>query len=264
MNTRLHIQTEVRDSKTILKDRFFTPPLKLANVTEERREEVLKLVMMSSSPGIMDGDAYEIKIRLGKGSALLLQTQSYQRLFSMKTGASQQMEVVMDRNSSFTFLPHPTVPHRGSLFKAINKIYVTGGCRLVWGEEFTCGRKQNGEVFQFSGYQNRTEIFLDGRLIVKDNLVIFPAQNGMDAIGQFEGYTHQATLVYIDESLAVDAMILEVNALLSEKEGVCAGVSALPVNGLIVRLLGYKAEQLYDCLGRINKLLTIGYVAQVK
>src|SRR3954467_12348453 len=98
MIAKLHIQTAVKGSKTVIKDRFFTPPFKLANVTEDRREDRLKLVMMSSSPGILEGDEYEIKIRLEKGSSLLLQTQSYQRLFSMKTGAGQCMEVVMETN----------------------------------------------------------------------------------------------------------------------------------------------------------------------
>lgn len=251
MISELRIQTALKGNKTCLKNCFYTTPLKIANVTEDKSSRYLQLMMMSSSPGVLDGDEYRIKIELAEGCSLQLQTQSYQRLFNMKKSASQRMEVCMDKGSSLCFVPHPAVPHKSSDFVAVNKIYLAKECKLIWGEVLTCGRKLSGEEFQYSRYQNLTEIFLNERLAVRDNLVIKPSIINVKAMGQFEGYSHQASLIYIDETADINTAISEINQMLSGQEKICFGVSALPVNGVIIRMLGYKGEQLYKCLQRI-------------
>ena len=246
MRASLHIKTALRNSKTYLKNCFFTTPFKIANITGDKTRSVLELMLMSSSPGILDGDEYELKIELEEGCSLKLQTQSYQRLFSMKKGASQNMEVNMSKGSSFFYLPHPSVPHKASDFVTTNKIYLSEKCTLVWGEVLTCGRKLSGEEFQFTRYQNLTEIFLNERLVVKENLLIKPLIINVRSIGQFEGYSHQASLIYIDEKAHINNLISNINNWLLCHEDICFGVSALPVNGVIIRMLGNKAEQLFN------------------
>ena len=107
LKAELNIQVASRNEKTFLKTVFHTPPFRLANVTEDRSQKTLRLMMMSSSPGILDGDEYKIKIELEEGSSVLLETQSYQRLFQMKASASQQMEVRMEKDSAFVFFATP-------------------------------------------------------------------------------------------------------------------------------------------------------------
>jgi urease accessory protein len=255
MIANLHIQTGLRNERTYLKNSFCTAPFKVADVTEDRSSKALKLMIMSSSPGVLDGDEYFIRIELAEKTSLELETQSYQRLFTMQRGASQSMEVHMREGSSFTFLPHPTVPHEASHFTGTNKIFLSRQCNLKWGEILTCGRKLKGEAFRFTQYQNTTEVFLNDRLIIKENLLIKPDSINVSAIGQLEGYTHQATLIYLNETVAIGDLITATSKLLALENQITFGISALPVNGLIVRLLGNKGEQLHDCLKVIAKHL---------
>lgn len=252
MIAKLHIQAALRGSKTFLKNSFCTTPFKVADITEDKSETSLKLMLMNSSPGILDEDEYEIEIKLDENSSLKLYTQSYQRLFSMKKSASQSVDVLMSKNSSFCFLPHPSVPHNASNFTAINTICLSQGCQLIWGEVLACGRKLCGEEFKFTRYQNLIKIFINGKLAVKENLLINPSLNNVKAIGQFENYTHQASLIFIDSSADINSLITGINEVLSRHKDISVGVSALPVNGIVVRLLGYKAEQLYNCLKMIT------------
>src|SRR4051812_49392668 len=159
MIASLHIETALRENKTYLKNCFFSTPFKVANITEDKAERCLQLMLMSSSPGILDGDEYYLKVELPDGCSLKLHTQSYQRIFNMKKGASQNMQVYVGKNSSFYYLPHPSVPHKMSDFVATNKIYLSARCTLTWGEVLTCGRKLSGEEFKFNRYQSITEIF---------------------------------------------------------------------------------------------------------
>jgi urease accessory protein len=255
LNSEVHIETVCRQGKTILKRSYCTQPFKLADITEDKGCSSLQLMLMSSSPGMLDGDNYRFRIDVSEGCSVELQTQSYQGLFRMKKGALQQMDVRLQNGSSFTYLPHPLVPHEDADLITKNKIHLSGNCSLAWGEVITCGRKLNGEVFRFNRYHSITEIFLNERLVVKENLLVRPAATNLYSIGQMEGYTHQASLLYLDETVDVAEAIQTFNTRLEEQENISFGLSALPVNGLVLRLLGYKAEQLHGLLRKLAALL---------
>jgi len=248
MIATLHILTTKTNNRTYLQNCYCTTPFKVANITEDRKAQSLRLMLMSSSPGILDGDEYRIKIELAKNSSLQLHTQSYQRLFTMKQQALQQMEVYLADNASFSFIPHPAVPHEQSNFLCRNKIYLSNNCSLIFGEILTCGRKLNGEVFLFTKFHTITEIFKNNKLVIKENLLIQPAIINVNVIGQLQGFTHQASLIYLNESADINKLAAMIIELLSSQKEISVGVTEAPVNGLIVRLLGQKAEQLFDCL----------------
>jgi urease accessory protein len=248
LKAKLHIQTILRDGNTKLGNCYFSPPFKVMNITEDKRGKDLHLMLMSSSPGILDEDDYELIVDVVENGSLQLHTQSYLRLFNMQAGATQKLIVNMQEGSSFCYLPHPSVPHENSIFIAKNNIHLSTGCKLVWGEILTCGRKLNGEVFAFSKYHNITNIFLNNRLIVKENLLMQPSLVNPNLIGQLEGFTHQASLILYNETIDTAVFGDIVYEHLSLQEGIAFGVSTLAKNGLIVRLLGFKAEQLFDCL----------------
>ena len=257
MISELNIQTALRGDVTYLEKGYCTQPFKIANVTEDKTAESLRLMVMSSSPGILDGDQYQWKIKLAAGSSVELQTQSFQRLFTMKRGAFQTIEVHLAPGSSFCFLPHPVVPHEASAFSSKSKIFLSGDCSLIWGEVLTCGRKLNGEVFKFSRYHTVTEIFINNKLVIKENLLIDPSLINVNAIGQLEGYTHQATFIFLEENDFVPKLMDEVRGYLLTEVGIDFGISAAPVCGFIVRLLGNKAEQLYACLKLIAEKIWV-------
>lgn len=255
MIAELNIETIFKNGITCLKQSYCTPPFKVANITEDKSSPVLQLMLMSSSPGILDEDEYELKIGVAEESSLQLHTQSYQRLFNMKKGAKQLMEVHLQKGSSFIFLPHPSVPHENSVFTTTNKFYLREGCRLIWGEILTCGRKLNGEIFLFSKYHSITEVFVKDKLIIKENLLMQPLLIDPNVIGQLEGFTHQASFIFLDEKTnCVDAADT-IHEYLSLQQEIIFGITAAPANGLIIRLLGYKAEQLHDCLKAIVKII---------
>jgi urease accessory protein len=251
MTAELMIRAEMKSGITRLKSVYQSQPFKVADVTEDRTRNLLRLMLMTASPGILDGDDYRQKIELADNAVLELETQAYQRLFTMKKGACQHFRVELGRHASFYYLPHPVVPHAGSIFAARNQLFLSAGSSLAWGEVLTCGRKLNGEVFQFSKYHTITEVFYCGKLVTRENLLIEPGSTNMHGIGQMEGYTHQASFIYINENLAVKDCMRRLTDLLIAEDGIEFGITTAPVNGLIVRLFGFRAEQLHGCLKRI-------------
>jgi urease accessory protein len=255
MNGVLHIRTGKKNDRTILESVYNTPPFKLVDVTADRAAHKRQLMIMSASPGILDGDVYNIKVELAEDTSAEIKTQSYQRLFQMKKGAAQNMDVFMADNSSLSYLPHPVVPHKSSSFSAHNRIFLSANCSLIWGEVLTCGRQLNGETFSFTRYHNKTEIFLKGKLVVKENLFLQPGAMNISGMGQMERYTHQASFIYMDEKADIQELYTKISERLNCEPGVCSGVSMLPLKGLSVRMLGYKGEQLFDCLHQIAQIV---------
>ena len=251
MIAHVHIQAATRNGITRLKQVYATPPFKVADITEDKTTNQLHLMLMSSSPGILDDDEYHVKIDVEEHGHLQLHTQSYQRLFQMKKGAQQYMQVNVQQEACFTYIPHPVVPHKNSIFTSHNTIHLQPNSRLLWGEILTCGRAQNGEQFHFSKYHNITDVFVNNRLFIRENLLVQPAMVNVQALGQWEGYTHQASLIYVNDT-SVGVII---HAQLLQEKGIAFGISTMASNGLIIRLLGYKAEQLYNCLKTMAALL---------
>ena len=255
MNGKVHIQIAEHGGSAFIKKAYFSPPFKVANVTEDKQSRTLQLMLMSSSPGILDGDAHECMIEIGLNACLQLSTQAYQRLFHMKSGASQSLEVHLQNHASFCYLPHPTVPHANASFTSRNQFHLGNHCRFVYGEVVTCGRKLNGESFLFDKYHSISHIFINGKLVVKENLLLQPAMMNVQSIGQLEGYSHQASFLYLQQDVQMAEITTQLMEVLSIEKNMMFGISALAVNGLVVRLLAQGAEQLYDCLQRINAIL---------
>lgn len=257
MNAQLHIQVGERKGSSYLKHAYFTTPFKVANITEDKTLHDLHLMLMSSSPGILDGDMYDIKIEIEKNCSLHLHTQAYQRLFTMQQGASQQMNVHLADNVSFVYLPHPSVPHEQSIFTSRNNFYLSNNCHFIFGEILTCGRKLNGEVFLFSKYHSINQIFLNDKLVIKENLLMQPSVIDVHAIGQLEGFTHQASFIYLQEDADIKHLQTTLLELLAEEKNIDYGITITPVNGLLIRLLGHGAEQLHKLLIKLNRQIDI-------
>ncbi|MGN1318538.1 MAG: urease accessory protein UreD, partial [Lachnospirales bacterium] len=58
--SKLNIKIKSNKGKTLLDDLYFTPPFKIMKPFYE--EDIMKLILMSASPGIMEGDCQKITI----------------------------------------------------------------------------------------------------------------------------------------------------------------------------------------------------------
>lgn len=255
LGDHLYITAACKNDKTFLKECFYKQPFKLANITENKTDGLLRLMITSSSPGILNNDNYNIEFEIKENAKVHVTTQGYQRLFKMANNASQSMNVHLENNGSFIYLPHPNVPHAASSFSSFNNIYLNKNHNLLWGEIITCGRKLSGEEFKFTRFQTVTNIYLGKKLVVKENVLLEPSKRNIHTIGQLEGYTHQSTLLLINDTIEMEKISNECSQLLADTKDIIFGISMLPVNGLIFRILGFKGEQLFDCNNKLASLI---------
>ncbi|MBB6501060.1 urease accessory protein UreD [Pedobacter cryoconitis] len=252
----LNLTVEEKNGRSYLKDVFVTPPFRVVPVGQHQSDQAAYLMIMSSSPGILSGDEYQIDIHVQERARLQLQSQSYQRLYNMENSATQHLEVQLEKGSSFFYVPHPVVPHENSFFTSINKVYLEDDCELLMSEIITCGRKHHGEVFKYRHFQNLTEIYHHERLIMKDNVLLQPAMMPLTSTGLLEEYTHQGTLIYLHtKGYSVNEVIEHFFSSVSLEQDVIFGISALQQKGFVLRILGHGGEQLYNCFQKVQHYL---------
>lgn len=253
MIATVKIDTYLRNEITHLKSAYHTTPFKVAEIREDKNSAVLELMLMSSSPGILDGDSYDFEVTVQENCQLEFSTQSYQRIFTMKGSASQKMKVAIQKNGFLRYIPHPMAPHKESNYKAENTIYLEENATLIWGEILTCGRKLNGEQFEFTEFQNKTSVFKNGKLVVFENLYMNPSQMNPLSIGQLEGHTHQASLIYFNESIDLKRIKTQCDEFLSEKKDILFGTSETNGNGFIIKILSQNSEKLFLLLKELSQ-----------
>lgn len=258
MENRLSIIAGYKQGASYVKDLYVSLPFRVVSVGQRKRDNKLYQMVMSSSPGILDGDRYHLDISLEENAALQLQSQSYQRLFNMEDKATQQLNIVMQDNTSFAYVPHPVVPHEDSNFQSRADIRIGKNSQVIISEIITCGRKHYGEVFKLKRFQNLTEIYHNDKLVVKDNVLIQPDLIPIDSIGNLEQYTHQGTLIFystrdnVDKNSLIETIVAWSEDKSDELE---IGVSAMEDNGFVVRALGHGGEIMYDFFLRVQDLL---------
>lgn len=257
MDSSLVIKIEQREGNSFLRDAYVTQPFRIVPVGQYKKDKASYLMIMSSSPGLLDNDLHDIRINMAADTVLQLQTQAYQRLYNMKSGAAQHTTVRMEEGAAFSYVPHPVVPQTEARFQSVNKVYMQDNCQVLWSDIVTCGRKMSGEEFQYHSFQTRTEVYLKDRLVVKDNVLLSPKEMPVSGMGMFEGYTHQGSLLFY--SAKDDFELKEYIDLIHEKyhaiQGIVFGISALQGNGFMVRILGMGAEQLFKIFKEIETML---------
>ncbi|MEC4053537.1 urease accessory protein UreD [Myroides odoratimimus] len=256
MISSLDIRVEQREGASYLKDAYVTQPFRIVPVGQYKRDKAAYLMIMSSSPGLLDNDDHRISIHLAKYTKLQLQTQAYQRLFHMKNKSMQTTVIDMKKGSAFAYIPHPVVPQSSSTFISRNKVEVKEDCHFLLSDIITCGRKLSGEEFEYNHFQNLTEIYVEGKLKVKDNVLLQPDLMPIKEIGILEGYTHQGTLIYYNTAnVSVLEYIEYFYGQYGEKEGIEFGISLLEGDGFMIRVLGQGAEKLFTIFQTIQQKL---------
>lgn len=258
MDSRLHIIAGFKYGKSYVKDLYVSLPFRVVSVGQRKNDNKLYQMVMSSSPGILDGDHYHLDIDLEQGSSLQLQSQSYQRLFNMKDKAVQELSICMEDDTSFAYVPHPVVPHEDSNFKSVAKIHIGKNSQIIISEIITCGRKHYGEVFKLKRFQNLMEIYHEEKLVIKDNVLIEPDRIPINSIGNLEQYTHQGTLIFystkdnVKKEELVEMIVAKAEIHENEME---IGVSAMENNGFVIRALGHGGEVMYNFFVQVQEIL---------
>ncbi len=246
----VNLNTKLSSGKTILDDVYFTSPFKVMRpfyITDE----YIRVVIMSSSAGIMAGDSQEYNINVGNGTKLELTSQSYEKIHKMiDSSASRKCTITVGKNAMLKYNPQPTIPFAESNFESLIKIELADeSSRLFFTDIISCGRCGFGEEFKYTRYKSTIDVKCNDTLIYRDNTNYMPNEVDMTGYGYFEGYTHLAN-IYI-ANVPHDNDTLEKVGQVLDLEDISAGFSVTKGGNINIKILGYSGDILSSISNKI-------------
>jgi urease accessory protein len=209
--------------------------------------------MVDVSPGMLDGDTYELDFTLERDAHLVLTNQSFTKIHpATHSESTLHAHFKLAEGSVLEYFPEPTIPYAGSRFHGVNRFDLTGNATLLYADVVTPGRTHRDEKFVFDRFANDLEVYRNGKLVVWDHFLLQPTIHQFDAIGAMEQFTHCGSFWIITEQPTV--VLLEVIREVISKvdsSAVLAAASLTADKSISVRMLGHNVWQLQQLIQTI-------------
>ena len=197
----------VRDGQTKVSGKYHTAPIKIAKAFPV--EEQLAVIVMDVSPGLLEGDRYELEWTSGKHSHVMITNQSYMKVHPSLPagGSSMRQSFVLEEYAVVEHMPEPMMLYKDAALR--NETHVSLQTGSVWMQaDVLCpGRTLRGEKFDYRSLHNELTVHYGEQLIFAQRQRIEPASQILGAPGCWEEMTHSAAFYVFSDR--VDGRLLE-------------------------------------------------------
>jgi urease accessory protein len=249
--SELKLTIENKGGKTVLSDAYFTPPFKIMKPFYEKN--LMRILQMSASPGLMSGDLQQIDISVLKNTRSEMYSQSFEKIHKMESGQAQRnINISVAENCLFIYNPLPTIPYADSAMSNTVKIELADdSSAFVYSDILIGGRIARGESFAYRYYNSIVNIYQNGSLTYRDNTSFKPSEMNMSSLGFYEGYTHLLNMVICNTDIREDVDVHRFFENYSHPYGITVNHSGY----VIIKALGRNAQQLMEISDEIKASL---------
>ena len=250
--SKIHITAAKKDGKTIIEDFSFTAPFKIMRPFYEKKD-VMSVMLMTASAGIMAGDRQEFGIHVKEGASVEFLSQSYDKIHKMKEGHAERKTILaVEPGASLFYTPLPAIPFGGSDYRSEIEVELADETsRFIFSEVLTCGRAAHGEEFEYTRFKNRISVYQNGRIVYRDNTLYEPQRTDMRGFGMYEGFTHLANLLICNEKKS-DDWISAVREKIDSADQMEGGATRTAAGHIVIRILGVSGQKLTELMAEIT------------
>ncbi|MBB3108208.1 urease accessory protein [Paenibacillus phyllosphaerae] len=240
--------------QTRLEAKFHNAPIKIAKAFPLGGP--LGVIVMDVSPGLLEGDCYDMAWNVQEGAHVYVTNQSYTKVHpsSLNTplGSRLNQRFVLGEQAVVESMPEPVMLYKDALFAADTRVELAPGAVWMQAEVLCPGRTLRGELFHYQQYRSKLQVLLDGELIFAQNQRIVPADQMLSAPGCLAEMTHTGVFYAFSDRLAsrhIEAVRQAIEAWPGRPgQQVSAGVTATHKHGLAVMAAGTTAWALQEVL----------------
>ncbi|KAG9098880.1 hypothetical protein FRC06_005873 [Ceratobasidium sp. 370] len=168
----------------------YTYPLKLLSPDISSHGEIPTGIayVLSYGGGLVSGDRIDLSVQVEEGAGLVFLTQGSTKVFKSRTlsdrhrlasitpspssTTSQHLTVTLSPSSLFLLLPDPVTPFESASYTQIQTFTLAPTSSLVLLDWFTSGRMARGEEWAFERYYSRNEVFIGGKRVARDVMLL--------------------------------------------------------------------------------------------
>lgn len=246
-------------NKTVIKEQFSKVPLftQRALYLEESLPSMAYIYIISPSGGVLQGDRYRIDIKLAKNAIAHITTQGATRLYRMdKNFATQILNISLDSNCYFEYVPDQIIPYRDSRFYQSVNLNLHDDATLIYSETIVPGRMAMGESFDYDVcYLKTIAKSHSGSLKFVDTALLEPKKNQLKRFGILEEFNMLSNMYLLVPSKYVSILNEKINEDIIKYNKVVARCSILPNDsGIVVRILGNMIDDIKEVIHHILKI----------
>lgn len=240
-----HLDVEVVSGQSAATSAWAISPLKI--LIPRPRGPSVWACLGSFGGGLVAGDEIEVTLRLGEGARCFLGTQASTKVYRNPKArpCGHRLRAELGPGSLLALSPDPVQAFRGSRYRQQQEFSLAPGSGLVLVDSLSSGRAACGERWSFSRFHSRNDVFLGGKRVVLDSLLLDSQDGPLASPFRMGRFNCLATVLVIGERFRNSC-----SRLLEElgSEPVAGGsrliACASPIEqGALLRLAGESVEQ---------------------
>ncbi|HEC2151885.1 TPA: urease accessory protein UreD [Staphylococcus delphini] len=247
--------------RTVNGKTYFQGGLKVIRPTYLNGSPHPTMFLINLGGGFVDGDRYRMAIHFEPRAHAVLTTQGATIVFkTLEDKVEQYQTFQLDNESFMEFISDPIIGYSQAKFYQANRFELSPTASMFYTDILTPGYDSEGRQFKYHYLHLKNEIYVDGKLVVFDNLKLDTQKNKVTDMGYMEGFTHMASCFYI--SPGVDQKVVEavqevVTPYMNEQCRV--GVTLLPTHGLTFRILAYSTDVIQRVIHAVHQFVMENY-----
>ena len=244
------IVLEQKNGKTVISEKRFNGLIKVSPTIHLDSEKISTYFIVGLGGGYVEGEKYKYSITQKEDTRAIITTQSSTKVYKCENNnrTEQETTINLEKNSILEYITDSVILYKNAIYKQVNNIYMDDSSTLIYSDGITSGWSKDGDAFQYSNVQLKTNVYLNNKLVLLDNLLVDPKRNDVTKLGFFEGYKNFGTLLVINKNINAQTIEDLRNEIKNLNLPIYFGISELEVNGFVLRVLGNLTQNIESAI----------------
>lgn len=236
----IELVLEQKGNRTITSKKYYEGLVKVSANIRNDRDGIITYYLLQLGGGYIEGEKYKNIFKLKEGTRALITTQASTKVYKCEHGDKVEQETIIElgKNSVLEYVTDTVILYKNAIYKQVNNIYLDESSTLIYSDGITSGWSPEGDKFTYTNVQLKSNVYINNKIVLLDNLIVNPKENDVTKLGFFEDYSNFGTLLVINKNITSNVIEEVRKELEKTKLPIDFGISELEVNGFVLRVLG--------------------------
>lgn len=240
-----HLRVERVAGSSAVTSAFARSPMKL--LTPRGRGESVWAFTSSFGGGLVAGDQTELDLEIGPDARCLVGTQASTKVYRNPAAlpCGHRTTAGLKEDSLLVFAPDPVQAFARATYAQRQEFHLAASASLVLLDWFTAGRTARGERWEFTRFQSRNDVFVEGHRVFLDSLLLDPADGPLTGAHRLGRFNCVAMLLIMGpgvEAVGERALAGVTARGVARNPPLVASVSRITAGGVVLRVGGESTE----------------------
>ena len=197
----IELVLEQKDNRTITSKKYYEGLVKVSANIRNDREKIPTYYLLQLGGGYIEGEKYKNVFKLKDNARAIITTQASTKVYKCEHGnkVTQETTIELGKNSVLEYIADTVILYKNAIYKQVNDIYLDDSSTLIYSDGITAGWSPEGDKFTYNKVQLKSNVYINNKIVLLDNLIVNPRENDVTKLGFFEEYLNFITSNVIEE-----------------------------------------------------------------